>query len=217
MPSAKCLTPPMVIDKYLTHYWPICLGSMTDQIRSAHMSQGALTSFTTDRFGKANSALALNGGWTQVPPGIYFNSPEFTLMLWLYPQTVGSYSRIIDFGSGAGVNNVLFALSFGGSIQPYVCLNPTNYVASTTLTLGKWQFLVATFGGNNLRIYKDGQIIMNTNTLYTFPTVTRTRCYVGKSNWNDGYSNSILDDLRIYNKSLNQSEIIEIMNQNETG
>ena len=86
-------------------------------------------------------------------------------MVWLYPQTVGSYSRIIDFGSGAGVNNVLFTLSFGNTIKPYVCLNPTNYVASTTLTLGKWQFLVAKFSGSNLRIYKDAEIIMNINTV----------------------------------------------------
>ena len=57
----------MAIDKYLTHHWPICLGSMEDQTDSAHMSQGALTSFTMDRFGKANSALALIGRWTQVP------------------------------------------------------------------------------------------------------------------------------------------------------
>jgi hypothetical protein len=148
---------------------------MEDQIDSAHMSKGALTSFTMDRCGKANSALALNGGWTQVPPGVYFNSPEFTIMLWLCPQKVDSYSRIIDFGSGADVDNVVFALSFGSTIKPYVCLNPTNYLASTTLTLGKWQFLVGTFNGTNLRIYKDGQIIMNTNTVYDFPTVTRTR------------------------------------------
>ena len=34
------------------------------------MKQGALTSFTSDRFGNANSALALNGGWAQVPSGV---------------------------------------------------------------------------------------------------------------------------------------------------
>ena len=43
---------------------------MLDQIGSAHMTQGALTSFTSDRFGNANSALALNGGWAQVPSGV---------------------------------------------------------------------------------------------------------------------------------------------------
>ncbi len=57
-------------DEYLTHYWPIENGTMLDAIGSAVMSQGNLTSFTTDRFGNENSALALNGGWTQLPPAI---------------------------------------------------------------------------------------------------------------------------------------------------
>ena len=53
-----------VTDQYLTHYWPICDGQMLDQIGMANMIQGNLTSFTLDRFGNANSALALNGGYT---------------------------------------------------------------------------------------------------------------------------------------------------------
>ena len=59
----------------MTHYWPITNGGMLDQIGLAHMKQGALTSLTLDRFGNPNSALALNGGWTQVPSGVYFNTP----------------------------------------------------------------------------------------------------------------------------------------------
>ena len=72
--------------QYLTHYWPIESGSMNDVKGAADMSQGNATSYTSDRFGNANSALALNGGWTQVPSGIYFNSPQFTITAWVYPQ-----------------------------------------------------------------------------------------------------------------------------------
>ena len=55
---------------------------MLDEIGLAHMTQGNLTSFTLERFGNANSALALNGGWTQVSSGVYFDSPEFTISTW---------------------------------------------------------------------------------------------------------------------------------------
>jgi hypothetical protein len=63
----------LTTDQYLTHYWPISNGAMLDQIGKSHMTQGSstfFTFFTTDRFGNANSALALNGGWTQVPAGV---------------------------------------------------------------------------------------------------------------------------------------------------
>ena len=62
------MTTPFQFDQFLTHYWPICNGTMKDVVGGDDMTQGSLTSFAADRFGNVNSALALNGGWTQVPP-----------------------------------------------------------------------------------------------------------------------------------------------------
>ena len=74
------------------------------------MTQGSFTSFISDRFGCTTSALALNGGWTQVPSGIYFNTPEFTISVWVYPHIVSYYARVIYFGNGASLDNI--ALNF---------------------------------------------------------------------------------------------------------
>ena len=71
---------------------------MSDIIGDKHMTQGVNTSFAQDRFGNLNSALALNGGWAQVPPGVYFESSEFSISVWVYPYLVNSYARAIDFG-----------------------------------------------------------------------------------------------------------------------
>ncbi len=49
---------------------------MKDVIGSADMTQGSLTPLTMDRFGNAHSSLDLNGGWTQVPQRIYFNTSK---------------------------------------------------------------------------------------------------------------------------------------------
>ena len=60
------------LDDYLTHYWPISNGQMNDLIGSAHMIQRSkATLFANDRFGNVNSSINLNGGWTQLPQGIY--------------------------------------------------------------------------------------------------------------------------------------------------
>jgi hypothetical protein len=187
---------------------------MSDDIGSADMTQGFNTTFVEDRFCNPNAALALNGGWAQVPSGVYFDTPEFTIAVWVYPQSVGPYSRILDFG--AGVDNILFALTFDKTMKPFAYLNQKNFNSSVTLFLNRWQFLAVTFNGSELRIYLNDQIIFQTSTSYTFPVVTRSNCYIGKSNWQgDGFSYSYLDDLRIYNKSLSQEELIQIMNQNE--
>jgi hypothetical protein len=65
------------LNQYLTHHWPIWSSQMNDQIGSAHMIQGLNTIFDADRFGTPNSALNLNGGWTYVPKGVFFDTPQF--------------------------------------------------------------------------------------------------------------------------------------------
>jgi hypothetical protein len=198
---------------------------MKDVVGGKDMTQGSSTSFTMDRFGNDNSALALNGGWTQVPSGVYFDSIELTISVWIYPMNVGSWSRIIDFGNGIQ-NNIIVSLANENSLQPCFELfsGPSKEISTKStkqITLNQWHFLTATFNGTNARIYLNGTLVAELNTQnYTRPfSLFRSSCYIGKSAWNaDGYSNSHLDDLRFYNKGLTQEEIIELMNfhQNET-
>jgi len=213
-------------DQYLTHYWPITNGTMLDTIGTSNMIQGNLTYFTSDRFGCQNSALALNGGWTYVPSGVYFNTPEFTISVWVYPQEVGSWSRVIDFGNGPAAENIELTLSSSTYLEPTLIIfsgsTPIFRAQSfQALVLNKWQFLVAIFDGTNARIYLNGTLIAESNQRFSLPTQTRTKCFIGKSNWappywNDSYSSSYLDDLRFYNKSLSQTEVLDLMNQNQT-
>jgi hypothetical protein len=213
------------IDQYLTHYWPITSGQMTNQISSAHMTQGSLTTFVPDRFGNPNSALNLNGGWTQVPSGNYFNTREFTISVWVYPQQVGLYSRVIDFGNGPGPENVILAIASENITTPLVeILSAYNIIIQTistqSLVLNAWQFLTATFDGINSRIYINGTLAKDEalSSTFTMPIVTRINCFVGKSPWAaDGVSFSYLDSLRFYNASLTQAQIIELMNKIDTG
>ena len=206
----------------MTHYWPMCNSDMTDHIGSDHMTQGFNTSFVEDRFGNENSALALNGGWTQVPPGVYFNTPGFTISVWVLPQMVGKWSRVIDFGNGAPSDNVVLTLNSGSTNEiPILAVDiGTIYgkvYSSQSLTQNSWQHIAASFDGIKMKIYINGTLMSETDYPVKgslMPTsLNRTYCYVGKSNWaNNGFSSSFLDDLRFYNKSLSQSEINELMN-----
>jgi hypothetical protein len=134
---------------------------MTDVIDSKDMTQGNLTYFTADRFGNENSALALNGGWTQVPPGIYFDTPEFTISVWVYPKQVGFRSKAIDFSNSLASNfsdNIILRLDSGNNNIPALNLAVgTKYIAeclsNTALSSGKWQFLTATFNRSLESLY----------------------------------------------------------------
>jgi hypothetical protein len=222
--SPNNMTTPFQFDQHLTHYWPICNGTMQDVIGLADMTQGNSTLFTTDRFGNENSALALNGGWTQVPPGIYFNTPELTISVWVYPSNLGIGSRIIEFANGESNDNILFSLYKRNTLNPYFeIFDGTFYppiislTSSVILTQNQWQFFAVTFDATNTKMYLNGQQVVNLSQTYNLRTLKRYNCYIGKSAWaGDGYSNSYLDDLAFFNKSLTQDEIIQLMNQNET-
>jgi len=192
---------------------------MKDVRGGADMIQGSLTKFTADRFGNPNASLDLNEGWTQLPAGIYFNTPEISVTLWVYLKSAGMNSRLFDFGNGQGSDNVFLTI-----LKPYfnVYVGKSSNPSGTSfknLTLNQWQFFALTFNGTQTTMYIDSDLVINkTVPQLTMPIVLRNNCYIGKSNWpGNGNTGAYLDDLRFYNVSLTQSEVIELMNQNETG
>jgi hypothetical protein len=196
---------------------------MKDVIGGSDMIQGSLTSFIEDRFGSPNSALALNGGWTQAPSGVYFNSPEFTISVWVYPQNVDSYAHIIDFGpdlTPTGANHIALCLSQGTNKQPILAVhtnneNITGYaISNVPLNDSVWYFLAATFDGKSLNIYVNGVLRNVYSPLnYILPlSLVRNYNYIGKSyKSSNGFSHSYIDDLKFFNKSLNVTQINQLM------
>jgi hypothetical protein len=211
-------TPVTIADQYLTHYWSFDNGQMLDQIGKAHMTQGNLTTFTFDRFCNESSALALNGGWTQVPSGVYFDSPEFTISVWVYPQQIGVWSRVIDFGNGSNKDNILISIDSGSSngVPTIHISTPTGVYrtkSSKAFIQYKWQHLAATFDSKQMSLYIDGILSGNVSfNKFNMSAKYRTSNYIGKSNWiRDGFSMSYLDELRLYNICLTQEEISEFV------
>jgi hypothetical protein len=211
-------------DACLVNYWPIFDGNMSDLIGSAHMSQGNSTSFTLDRFGNANSALALNGGYTQVPAGYYFNAPQFSISLWAYPSQVGPWARVFDFGTSGStfINSIQLSFtSYALNCPAFVIYDQTISVIGRTqskilLEQNKWNFITLTYNGSQLSHFINGTLVNTTQVNSSqIPKVQRTSNFFGKSNWpNDGVSWSYLDEIRFYNISLSESQIIDLMNVN---
>ena len=207
------------LNEYLVHYWPLDHSDMSDIVGKANMVQGANTMFTTDRFGNLNSALSLNGGYTNVPPGYFFDTDQYTIAVWVYPDQLGSWSRVLDFANGGLMDNIILTLTSNSLAVPVfgICNSTTNLFelnSATPLINKKWQFLTATFNFNSLtaNMYIDGVFCGNYSTNYRPPHKLRSSNFIGKSNYlADGYSNSFLDDIRFYNISLNQSQVVELM------
>jgi hypothetical protein len=100
---------------------------------------------------------------------VYFDGNSFTIQSWVYVSAVLNWNRIIDFGRGAGSNNILLSNTYGGTGKPGIYIEgsqfQSTYPGSSTVLLNAWHQICATFTLNtsgNLsqglaKIYIDGQ------------------------------------------------------------
>ncbi len=86
-------------------------------------------------------------------------------------------------------------------------LTSTLVAGSGTLDLGVWTHAVATYDGVAMRIYKDGILVGNLSKSGSLSTDPAVPARIGRNP--DGYGpwDGIIDDLRIYDRALNEEEI----------
>ncbi len=172
------------------------------------------------------NALDFDGtpSYATLPSGTYFNG-DFTIEAWVYPRAFTNWSRIIDFGNGAGSNNVLLSYTFGTSGAPGFYIGGAQFAATSTLPLNQWSHVAATFSKPTSSsttgtgtIYING-VAAGTATMPVPANVTRTLNYVGRSNWGTGDpdAKAIYDELRIWNVARTAGQLNAAMNTPLTG
>jgi hypothetical protein len=141
-----------------------------------------------------------------------FTTTGLTISVWAYPDTSPSWARFIDFGNGAPSNNFFFGRN-GTSTQPiYSTYNGTgaggNY-GTGAITNSTWQLYTVTHSTTGIvTIYINGVPQGSSGVVFIPNNVTRTLNYVGRSNFaTDAYYDGKMDDLRIYRRALNSTEI----------
>lgn len=157
----------------------------------------------------SSNALSFNGtpDYLTLPSDVYFNG-DFTIECWVYPTAFTNWSRIIDFGNGAGNNNVLLGYTVGTSGSPGLYIGGTQIQATSSIPLNQWSHIAATLVGTTGTIYING-VAAGTGNFPVPANVTRNLNFVGRSNWGTGDpdASAIFDDLRIWNVARSASEI----------
>lgn len=170
--------------------------------------------------GKINNCVRFDGvdDCVKIPNGSIERLSEFTISTWVYADTLATWSRVFDFGSGTSVN--MFLTGFDGNGKMQFSLTPANGIpqsvqASTALPTKTWCFITVTLGGNKLSIYLNGILIGSglsfTNRPYDLGATTAN--YIGKSQWaSDPFFKGSVDDFRFYNYAMTAEQVKAIMN-----
>jgi hypothetical protein len=189
------------LNKGLVAYWPIVGNSFYQKDYSGNGNNLNTTNMVSpiSQSGKFSTALVFataseymiyNGSiGAGIPSG-----NEMSFCAWV---SNGSNQTVISGSSFSFVINGVYSMLFavGGSSPAVSPLFPTDY---------SWQYVSGTYDGNNVRLYLNGELA--SSVPYSGGSLSTTAITLG-----NGFS-GYLDEIRIYNRVLNQDEIKELMN-----
>ena len=189
----------------LVNYWPI-KNDLKDYVGGADLVPGinGTNGFAADRFNIMNQAIYVSNSYYQLPKGIYF-SGVFSIMGWVKPTRLLAHTYFMSFGNGQSSDNVYSGLADTGAGPYFGLWKGSSSIlimsSSTYLTLNTWQHLASTWDGTTATIYINGTSVKTTTASNQINNITRTQCYIGRSNWpTEPLAYAYYDDIRIYNR-----------------
>ena len=166
---------------------------------------------TTDRFGNANNAYYFNGvnNYISIKP---FSVNTFSLSCWICDSSINTtnLNGIISRLNATPYKGFEFRVEPDSTLM-LVCGTGNTWIQPTTpfkLSDNAWYHVVATNDNNMIKIYVNANLIAS----YAFSNYADNNdsIVIGTRNpavWNGGWYNGKIDDIRIYNRALNQQEI----------
>lgn len=175
---------------------------------------------TYDRFNNSNKAYSFNGSSYIYAYHNQTLQPTvgLTLSAWVKFNNLNNTSSILAKGpeNSKGCYNIKYDSSSG---KLDFQINFSDYISGPRMTVStylniqtyNWYNVIGIFDGNYMKIYLNGQF---ENSIYVPKTLGSNyeALYLG-SNAEANYLNGDLDDIRIYNRALNETEIQQLFNE----
>ncbi|HNW89671.1 MAG TPA: T9SS type A sorting domain-containing protein [Bacteroidales bacterium] len=213
----------------LVGWWPFS-GNVIDSSGTGNNGIIYGATITTDRFGNSNSAYSFNGtdNYIEVPNNSSLNPPSVTVSVWV---KINSYSHA---GSGNATiesmvfkKNTLYNYFEGYQIRLETsngivcssvasCSGDERGTCNNNITqLNQWSHFLMTANAIEMKFYVNGTLKQSSNTGFQL-CFDVLPLYFGRTAQSqfEGFLNGVLDDIRIYNRVLNNSEIIALYLEN---
>lgn len=138
---------------------------------------------------------------------------DYTISVWCNPNSTDTWARIYDLG--IDTDNYVFLTASNGSYPRYaVKKNGTelSFDSDTAFTTGSWHNVTITKENNICTFYVDGFVTGTSAGVATNLSElgTMSNLYLGKSQWPDPYFNGLIDDFKVYDCALSESEVQEL-------
>ena len=165
--------------------------------------------------GKMGGALYFDGiddrvNVLSVPAAIYgFTSEDFSVSAWINPNDSTKALDIVSHGSNSQDGWELFKNGQKISFRTYQS-NATQQTSSVNVTLNTWTHVVLVRHGSSASIYLNGQPSNVASADHLNPAASPSRFLMIGASSAGWYWSGLIDDVRIYNRALQPSEITSL-------
>jgi hypothetical protein len=180
---------------------------------------GTISGATWNTSGKYGKALSFNGTSSMVTiadTNVLDLTAGMTLEAWVRPSTINDYETVILKERSGGLAYSLYGGSDGnGTPAGYITRTgtSTNIGAHgpTSLALNTWSHLATTYDGATIRLYVNGALVSSQAAAGSIMSTSNPLRIGGNAVWGE-YFAGLIDEVRVYNRALSQSEIQTDMN-----
>jgi hypothetical protein len=199
----------------LVGYWPFN-GDANDESQNGNdgINHGAIP--TTDRFGNESSAFYFDGidDYIELPDD--FDFLNRTICAWFSVDSINYYDRIYSSdhpGLTYGQTKILVNEKFGVDK-----LSMTQWISQDYFDINicedRWHFVCMAIEGNTINYYVNGLHMNTVSNDYIQSNQGLPVAIVGSSTSLNRFFCGKIDDIRIYEKALNQEEVIKLYAEN---
>ena len=183
---------------------------------SGNGNDGTISAAVWSAAGRFGNALSFNGSSARVN---ILDSPSLdltaamTLEAWVYPTTLSGWRTVILKETSGGLAYSLYAHDNAPRPAAYVNLGGGDISALgiQALPLNTWTHLAASYDGSMLRIFVNGTQVGSRSVGGSITVSTGALRIGGNAPWGEYFAGRI-DEVRIYDRTLTQAEILADMN-----
>lgn len=194
----------------LVHHWAFDEGSGDIAYNSVNLSDGFINGAVWTE-GKYGDALAFNGtsDFVEVPHNSSLDfEKDVTIAAWIYLKDASGDQNVLQKGR----NYALFEIR-GNSATPANVFNDGSnwrvfpFTQSKEYFTGGWHHVAFSYDGSQVVNYVNGEYDSSFNVSGTMETVTVPLGIGVNSPYNDSYFNGRIDEVVIFNRVLNSSQL----------
>ena len=185
-------------------------GDSKDHSGNNHNLENRGATLTSDRFGMRDSAYAFDGNTSHLFADIEDRKGDFSLSLWAKANDVeqSRYRSVINIHDKTpGSKDTCQIHTSGGRYPTYQFFssNPESFALVTQ----KWQHLAVSVSGKVIRFYENGEKVYS-QELEGGEANQFSSIIIGKNRHGDRKYNGNIDDVYVYNRSINDTEVARL-------